>query len=99
MIEIYDGWCIETDGKTFSVTRKIPAKTKDGEDYLRTDVCGYYGSLQAALEGLARMMQTKELSERELTLAQAIVAVAESNARLRNAIREALPDVKVVMKA
>lgn len=98
MIQIYDNWYIQVGPNSYDVIRVMPSKTKDGEDSTRTDNYGYYGSLQSALEGLAKELQRVELSDKDLTLAQAIVSVIESNARLKNAIREALPEMKVVRK-
>lgn len=99
MIEIYDGWCITVDANSYNVVKRVPyTDKKTGETKIRTEILGYFGSLQASLEGLSRYLQKDELSERELTLSQAIVAVAESNARLRNAIMDAVPNMKVVAK-
>lgn len=98
MIQIYDNWYIQVSANSYDVVKAVPYKTKDGEDAVRYDGYGYYGTLQNALVGLAKELQKVELSDKELTLAQAIVAVAESNARLKNAIREALPEMKVVAK-
>ena len=99
MIEIYDGWCITVDKNSYNVVKRVPyTDKKTGETKIRTEIFGYFGSVQAALEGLSRYLQKEELSERELTLSQAIVAIAESNARLRNAIMDAVPNMKVVAK-
>lgn len=98
MIEIYDGWFISVSANSYDVCRRVHYKNKDGEDAVRTDIYGYFGSVQSALEGLSRYLQKDELSDKELTLSQAIVAIAESNARLRNAIQDAVPNMKVVAK-
>jgi hypothetical protein len=95
MIELFDGYGIDTDERNFTITETKPqTNKKTGEQKPFTANLGYYSSMKNALNGLMHILQRRKLQEKVYTLAEAIVLfehIESDFEKLLSKVKENMP--------
>jgi hypothetical protein len=91
MVRINENYIIDVDEKCYAV--KFDKHKTDKKGNAVYDVCGYYGSLESAIKGVIKSMNSKALSEGIHSLEQAIEVVSSNNRCFENMLKKALEEM------
>lgn len=89
MIKVGNDWIIGTDPRNYMVARNRPReRNRNGETQVVYLFEGYFHTLEDALEYIRQEMIRDRLSGDDMTLADAIRVIRETNAEFRRLIEE-----------
>ena len=97
MIEINEKYFMEVDNSPvcFTLKRRWMSQPKDGsEAFERVAVVGYYGTVEAALNGLVDQVVADELKDGSYSLRQARDKIVASREEMAALIKEAYGQAK-----
>lgn len=92
MVRVNKTYVIDVDENCYTV--KIDKHKTDKKGKAVYEVCGYYGSLESALKGVIKSMNSKALSEGVHTLEQAIKIVSANNSKFEDILKKALAEME-----
>lgn len=86
MINLWDGYVIDTDAYNFILGQPKPGK-RNGKDETYMDNATYYPTLPKALEAFSRMQLKESIKSNDTDLKSALVAYSDIERRLSEIAR------------
>ena len=88
MVRVNEQYVIDVDERCYTVKFDKHKTDKNGNAVY--DVCGYYGTLEGAIKGVIKSMNSKALSEGIHTLEQALNVVMANNKQFEEILERAV---------
>ncbi len=90
-IQLIDDWCVVVDDLNYALAKKVPVKSKSGEEKTAYKYYGYYTSLTNAMYALCDRLTRDEIKAKSpLTLKDAINVIVDSYDRISDQLKEVL---------
>lgn len=72
MIQVSKKWFIDSDGRQYTLFKKVKYIGKDGEEKERQAECSFHSTISAALTCFIQKMQKNKVKQNDMSIREAI---------------------------
>jgi len=72
MIQVSKKWFIDSDGRQYTLFKKVKYIAKNGEEKERQAECSFHSTVSAALTCFLQKMQKKKVKQNDMSIKEAI---------------------------